>query len=43
MKITNIHVAASLDEITLFPFDDYAIPFQRGVELNPRGFQGCAF
>ena len=40
MKIVNNTAMTSLDKIVLFPFDDYAIPFQRGVQLNLRGYQG---
>ncbi|HAK52278.1 MAG TPA: hypothetical protein DCM54_10315 [Gammaproteobacteria bacterium] len=40
MKIINNTAKASLDNIVLFPFDDFAIPFQRGVQLNLSGFQG---
>lgn len=40
MKIVNNNISTSLDELVLFPFDDYAIPFQRGVELSLRGYQG---
>lgn len=34
MKIVNNTAVTSLDSIVLFPFDDYPIPFQRGVQLN---------
>ena len=30
----------SIAQIVLFPFDDYAIPLQRGVELSLQGHQG---
>ena len=34
LKIQNSASSASLRAITLFPFDDYAIPLQRGVQLQ---------
>ena len=33
MIVQNGSPQISLDEVTLFPFDDYSIPFQNGVEL----------
>ena len=29
----------SLDEVVLFPFDDYSIPFQSGLELRLQGYR----
>ena len=40
MKIINSTIATSLDEIVLFPFEDYALPLQRGVDLQLKGYQG---
>ncbi|MDE2777617.1 MAG: hypothetical protein OXI77_16950 [Chloroflexota bacterium] len=37
MKIQSSASARSLDEIALFPFDDGAIPLQRGVQLHLNG------
>ena len=34
MRIQSSASRSSLDEIVLFPFDDYAFPLQRGVELH---------
>ena len=34
MRIQSSASRSSLDEIILFPFDDYAFPQQRGVELH---------
>ena len=34
MKIRSSAPRRSLDEIVLFPFDDFANPLQRGVELQ---------
>ena len=34
MKIQSSASQASLDGIVLFPFDDHAIPLQRGVRLQ---------
>ena len=34
MRIVSSATEASLDSLVLFAFDDYAIPFQRGVELK---------
>jgi len=40
MKIINNTMSSSLNEIVLFPFDDYALPLQRGVQLNLKSYQG---
>ena len=40
MKIVSSATEASLDSLVLFAFDDYAIPFQRGVELTLATGQG---
>ena len=34
MNIVGSATEGSLDSLVLFAFDDYAIPFQRGVELK---------
>ena len=34
MRIQSSASTKSLDEIVLFPFDDHAIPLQRGVQLH---------
>src|SRR4051812_19631368 len=34
MRIQNGGPAISHNQIVLFPFDDYSLPFQNGVELN---------
>ncbi len=39
MKIQSSASARSLDEIVLFPFDDHAIPLQRGVQLHLKSHQ----
>ena len=39
MKIQSFAAASSLDEIVLFPFDDHAIPLQRGVELRLNSYR----
>ncbi len=38
MIIDNGSPRQSLNEIVLFPFDDYSIPFQNGVQLNLVGY-----
>ena len=37
MRIFNGGPAQSLDEVVLFPFDDFSIPFQHGVRLSLEG------
>lgn len=39
MKIAGGASTRSLDEITLFPFDDHAIPLQRGVQLHLNSYR----
>tara|TARA_B100001964_G_C14242022_1_gene605492 strand:- start:715 stop:2193 length:1479 start_codon:yes stop_codon:yes gene_type:complete len=34
MHITGVGAGLDLDQLTLFPFDDHALPFQKGVELE---------
>ena len=34
MRMTRNGAAKKLEEVVLFPFDDYAMPFQRGVRLQ---------
>lgn len=40
MNIIDNTISSSLNGIVLFPFDDYALPLQRGVQLSLKSYQG---
>jgi hypothetical protein len=42
MRIQRSHSHRHLDSIVLFPFDDYAIPFQKGIQLHLVGYKATS-